>query len=194
MTGANDGRVTRLLHDVGGGCEEARQQLWQIVYDELRRMAHNEAAAEPAGPHLQTTALVHEAYVRLLDTDGRHAAWDNRRHFFGAAAEAMRRILVDDARRRKRLKRGGGRIELPLEEEPACSTQDPADLLAIDEALAKLESRAPRQAEVVKLRYFVGMTVDEAASAMGVSPRTVDFDWRLARAWLHRELAGSDLP
>jgi RNA polymerase sigma factor (TIGR02999 family) len=178
--------ITQLLAAVGQGDAGAQDQLWAAIYNELRQLAHHQLRPEPIGPSLQTTVLVHEAYLRLLGdakTD-----WANRRHFFAAAAQAMRRIRVDDARKRNSLKRGGGHAP-ELHAEPAAAASDDADLLALDEALKKLEQDAPRQAEIVMLRYFAGLNVDETAQALDVSPRTVDTDWRLARAWLHRELS-----
>ena len=182
--------LTQLLTAAGEGEESAREQLWGLIYDELRRMAHRQMADEAPGRTLQTTALIHEAYLRL--GAGQNIQWADRRHFFAAAAEAMRRIRVDDARKRGALKRGGGRPPLHLEEEPAVFDQDPTEVLAIDEALEKLKRSAPRQADVVKLRYFAGLTVDETADALEISRRTVDLEWRLARAWLHRELKEID--
>ena len=147
-------------------------------------------ASEAANHTLQTTAVINEAYLRLVG-DG-NIRWASRRHFFGAAAKAMRRILVDDARRRNRLKRGGGEKAAALTDEPGVLDKDPAMTLAIDEALAKLEESDARKAEVVTLKYFGGLTVDEIAQALGIAPRTVDFEWRFARAWLHRELSKGD--
>jgi RNA polymerase sigma factor (TIGR02999 family) len=173
---------------VNGGDASARDRLWSLIYDELRGIAQHQMAAESPGRTLQPTALVHEAFMRLMGDDS--SQWTNRRHFFAAAAEAMRRIRVDDARKRKRLKRGGGRAAEPIREEPPVFDQDPAEVLAIGEALDELEQTAPRKAQVVKLRYFAGLSVDDCAGALDVSPRTVDKDWAFARAWLHRRLSG----
>lgn len=189
MTTSHKGPVTQLLVAVGRGDAGAREELWTVIYEELRAMARRQLAAE-AGGTLQPTTLVHEAYLRLTaDEDVR---WENRRHFFAAAAQAMRRIRIDDARKRKRLKRGGGAKPGPLQEAPPVFDQDPTEVLAVDEALTRLEREAPRKAEVVMLRYFVGLTVDETAEALGLSPKTVDNDWRIARAWLHGELSKGD--
>jgi RNA polymerase sigma factor (TIGR02999 family) len=182
--------LTQLLVAAGAGESSAHEKLWSAVYDELHRLASQQMAAEAAGRTLQPTALVHEAYLRLIG-DG-DASWASRRHFFAAAAKAMRRIRLDDARRRNRLKRGGGRQREPLGDRPALFDDDPADVLAVDEALRRLEQMDPRKTEVVNLRYFAGLTVDETAQAMGLGPRTVDKEWRLARAWLYRELTRGD--
>ena len=181
--------VTQLLAAASAGDATAQDRLWATVYDELRRLAHGQLAHDACGVALQTTVLVHEAYLRLLGPEGNPANWENRRHFFAAAAEAMRRIRVDDARTRKRLKRGGGQAPQPLIDEAGADGGDPDELLAIDDALNKLAALDARKAEVVKLRFFAGLSVDETANALGVSPRTVDNEWRFARAWLHRELS-----
>ncbi len=186
-------QVTQLLDAVAQGGSEAVEKLWSAVYDELRRMAESRMAKELPGRTLQPTALVNEAYLRLVG-DGR-VHWKNRRYFFAAAANAMRQILVDDARRRKRLKRGGGAKQGELLDWcPPAIEQDPGELLAINEAMEQLAQEEPRLAEVVGLRYFVGLTIDETAETLGVSPRTVDLDWRIARAWLHRALSGDNKP
>ncbi|MCK4658823.1 MAG: sigma-70 family RNA polymerase sigma factor [Phycisphaerae bacterium] len=178
--------ITRLLAAVGRGDAAAHNKLWALVYDELHRLAQHQMAHEAPGRTLQPTSLVHEAYLRL--TADEDLQWANRRHFFATAANAMRRIRVDDARKRNRLKRGGGRQRIPLDEDPPAFDQDPAEVLAINEALEKLKQKDPRKAEVVTLRYFAGLTIDETADALGLSPRSVDSDWRFARAWLRREL------
>lgn len=185
--------VTQLLDAVAQGQPAAMEKLWSAVYDELRRMAETRMAKELPGRTLQATALVNEAYLRLVG-DGR-VHWKNRRYFFAAAANAMRQILVDDARRRKRLKRGGGAKQGELLDwSPPAIEQDPGELLAINEAMEQLAQEEPRMAEVVGLRYFVGLTIDETAEALGVSARTVDLDWRIARAWLHRALSEDKKP
>jgi RNA polymerase sigma factor (TIGR02999 family) len=191
------GAVTRLLLAAENGDTEARRRLWFIVYDELRRVAHAQLArGRPAGlapkrpiDGLQTTAIVHEAFLRLCGSDGVTLA--SRRHFFAAAAEAMRCILVDDVRRRGRLKRGGGRARAVLYEAEVASRPgaEPLDLLALDEALRKLEQQAPRAAAVVKHRFYAGLGVEETAALLEVSPRTVNLDWLFARVWLHREMS-----
>jgi RNA polymerase sigma factor (sigma-70 family) len=262
-----DHLITRLLAAVGRGDAAARERLWALIYDELRAIARGQLARERAGHTLQPTALVHEAYLRLMgssadgvvercdggrtdagpqhDTDGAVESDDgpppdaesgaasslagngtpaagspagvfaNRRHFFSAAARAMRCIRIDDARKRNRQKRGGGRGSgasvgpwVPASagattpggesgraagtEEPAVFDQDHAEVLAVDEALTRLETEHPRLAEMVTLHYFAGLTLSETAAAMGLSARTVDNHWRYARAWLHRELSKGD--
>lgn len=182
--------LTQLLAAAGAGDASAHEKLWSAVYDELHSLAQRQMAAEAAGRTLHPTALVHEAYLRLIG--GGDATWASRRHFFAAAAKAMRRIRLDDARRRNRLKRGGGKQREPLGEGPALFDDDPAEVLAVDEALSKLERVDHRKAEVVKLRYFAGLTVDETAQALDLGSRTVDKEWRLARAWLYRELRKGD--
>lgn len=186
MIDPNRHPITELLDAVGSGDGAARQRLWDAVYAELRRMTGGQMARDAVGRTLQPTTLVHECYFRLF-ADGK-GQFANRRHFFAAAANAMRRIRIDDARHRKRLKRDGGRrVELDADT-PAGEERDPATELAVDEALAKLEQRDPRKAEIVTMRFFADMTINEIAAVLEVSPRTVDNEWRFARAWLHREL------
>jgi len=156
----------------------------------VHRLARAQLAQEGSVCSLQPTILVHEAYLKLLG-DGR-VEWTSRRHFFGAAAKAMRRILVDDARSRGRLKRGSGKTPEPLPDEQAGPEEPLVELLAISEAMEKLDKDDPSRAEIVMLRYFAGLSVDETAAALGVAPRTVDTGWRFARAWLHRELSKGD--
>lgn len=178
------GDVTRLLRAVQAGESGAVEQLYELVYVELRRMAGAKVAREsPAGP--QATSLVHEAYLRLLGTS---AGFENRAHFFGAAAEAMRRILVDQARERHARKRGAGHAALPLEEGMAAGKPLDVEILDVDRALSRLEERDAQMARVVKLRFFAGMTVQEVAEALALSPRSVDRSWASARAWLQREI------
>jgi RNA polymerase sigma factor (TIGR02999 family) len=161
-----------------------------VVYDELRRLARRQMADE-AGPRtLQPTALVHEAYLRLQA--GENVEWANRRHFFFFAAQIMREIRIDDARKRKRLKRGGGERPCELRDDPAIFDDDPAEVLAVDEALERLDAVDPRKAQVVKLRYFAGLSIEECAETLGVSQRSVNGDWYYAKAWLHRELSKGD--
>lgn len=201
--------VTQVLQAVGAGDLAARQRLWEIVYQELKAMAAARLAGERPGG-VQATTLVHEAYLRLFGGDNGH--YTSRRHFFGAAAQAMRRILVDHARRRGAVKRGGAghrliagatsgesgatqseahRLEAGATGfEPATFDGDPAMMLALEEALGRLEALHPRAAEVVHLRFFAGLTVDQTAEMMELAPRTVDSEWRMARAWLHRALGG----
>lgn len=179
--------VTRILDAIQQGDAHASEQLLPLVYDELRKLAAQKMAREKPGLTLQATALVHEAYVRLVDDEtARH--WDSRGHFFAAAAEAMRRILVDAARRRGTEKRGGqlGRIDLPEVAEP--TTDEPVDLLALDEALTRLEALHPEKAQVVKLRFFAGCTLEETAQAIGIARATAQRHWAFARAWLFGQL------
>jgi len=190
MASTNTGSVTQLLFAAGKGDATAANRLWSAVYDELHRLARGQLAREGRGCALDSTSLVHEAYLRLVGSEP--VEWENRRHFFGAAARAMRQIRVDDARKRGRVKRGGEHRPSPLNAEPPIFSDDPTEVLAVDEALKTLEQTAPRQAQVVMLRYFAGLSVDETAAAMNISPRTVDAEWRFARAWLHREFSKGD--
>ena len=179
--------LTRLLGEAGTGDRDAAARLLPLVYDELRALAARKMRQEQAGHTLQATALVHEAYVRLVGDQGggaEAARWDGRWHFFAAAAEAMRRILVDRARRRDRVKRGGGRRRLSLDQMELTVDEPPDDLLALDEALEALATEHPEKAQLVKLRYFAGLTTEQAAEALGVSVRTAGRDWAYARAWL----------
>jgi len=175
--------VTRILSAIEQGDPYASEQLLPLVYEELRNLAAQRLAQEKPGQTLQATALVHEAYLRLVDTD-REQHWNSRGHFFAAAAEAMRRILVNRARAKGRLKRGGGRQRIDLEniDDPATASDD--DLLDLDDALARLAGAYPECAELVKLRFFAGMTLEEAAAALGLPRRTADRQWAFARAWL----------
>jgi len=175
--------VTQLLEAVAAGNRQAADALLPLVYDELRRLAAVRMASEPAGRTLQPTALVHEAYIRLVGQKP-DQRWDGRGHFFAAAAEAMRRILIDSARHRKTEKRGGGRVREPLDPDAAHSPGPNDELLAIDEALDRLAVIEPQVAELVKLRYFAGLTIPEAAAVLSISPRTADSWWAYARAWL----------
>jgi RNA polymerase sigma factor (TIGR02999 family) len=181
--------VTQLLCEIEHGDKSAPEQLLPLVYDELRKLAAAKLSHEKPGQTLQATALVHEAYVRLVDAD-KAALWKSRGHFFGAAAQAMRRILVENARRKGRVKHGGdlGRNDFDVAQiaAPAAS----GDLLALDEALGRLASHDPQSAELVQLRYFAGLTNHQAAEILGVSPRKADFIWSYARAWLRREIEG----
>jgi RNA polymerase sigma factor (TIGR02999 family) len=182
--------VTRILSAIEQGDPHAAEQLLPLVYDELRKLAAHKMAREKPGQTLDATALVHEAYLRLVGKDDGHKHWDSRGHFFAAAAEAMRRILVENARRKKSRKRGGGRARLDLEDvQPAVPESDP-DLLALDEALTKLAAKDKVKADLVQLRYFAGMTSAEAAAILGISKATADRYWAYARAWLHQEIIG----
>jgi RNA polymerase sigma factor (TIGR02999 family) len=178
--------VTRILSAIEQGDPSAAEQLLPLVYDELRKLATQRLAQETPGQTLQATALVHEAYLRLVSHGA--GAWDNRRHFFAAAAEAMRRILVEQARRKRRARHGGGKHRVDLDE--ACSlVPAPSDnLLALDEALSRLATLNPARAEVVKLRFFAGLTMPEVAQALGISLPTAERYWTSARTWLFAEL------
>lgn len=224
--------ITQLLHAMGDGDKNASEELMAIVYDELHRLALSKLAQESPGHTLQPTALVHEAYMRLLPAtreDGRHGdrdndtartsdttnredsvvsaekaagseesacaandpklpSWQSRAHFFGAAAEAMRRVLIDSARKKRRLKRGGDRNRVDLSDAEIAIPEDSVDLLALDEALSRLEDTDPSKAQVVKLRYFAGLSLEETAAALDISVPTVHRKWRFARAWLKREM------
>ncbi len=176
--------VTHILSAIEQGDPKAADQLLPLVYDELRQLAAEKLANEQPGQTLQATALVHEAYLRLLGAK-QTLDWDGRRHFFAAAAEAMRRILVDRARHKQSRKAGGGRRRLDLDDvEPALEEANGDRLLALDEALRQLEAEDPRKAELVKLRYFAGLTAEQAAAALGVSSSTAEKDWAYARSWL----------
>jgi RNA polymerase sigma factor (TIGR02999 family) len=180
--------VTRVLSAIEEGDPNAAEQLLPLVYEELRRLAARRLAREKPGQTLQSTALVHEAYVRLVDAD-KAQHWNSRGHFFAAAAEAMRRILVERARSKRRVKRGGGAQQLELDEQ-LLATDDRADeLLAVHEALEQLERHDPQAAALVKLRYFAGLEHQEAAELLGLSRRAADRLWLLARTWLYRALA-----
>lgn len=182
--------VTRILAALREGEPRAADELLPVVYEELRGIARRGLAGERAGQTLQATALVHEAWLRLGGGDSAAQDWENRRHFFAAAAQAMRRILVDRARRRGRDKRGGGRRRVDLSESVAVEAEPSLDLVALDAALEELETHDERKFKVVMLRYFTGLSIEETAEALEVSPATVKTDWSYARAWLHRELAG----
>jgi RNA polymerase sigma factor (TIGR02999 family) len=188
--------VTHILSQIDSGNPQAAEQLLPLVYDELRKLAAARLAHEKPGQTLQATALVHEAYLRLIGQDSgarsqESGKWNSHGHFFGAAAEAMRRILVESARRKARVKHGGEweRQEIELGELLAADISD--DLLALDEALDLLAASDGQAAHLVKLRYFAGLTIPQAAEVLGVSPRKADLLWSFARAWLRREIEGS---
>lgn len=181
--------VTQVLVAIDRGDPRAAEDLLPLVYEELRRLAAARMAHEKAGQTLSATALVHEAWLRLVKP-GQEIKWDGRGHFFAAAAEAMRRILIDRARHRNSLKAGGGQARLDVNEIEIAEQEGEVDLLALDEALQKLERKHPRKAQLVKLRYFAGLTVTEAAEALGVSVSTAENDWAYARGWLKLELDG----
>jgi RNA polymerase sigma factor (TIGR02999 family) len=184
-------QVTHILSAIQQGDPHASEQLLPLVYDELRKLASARMAAEAPGQTLQPTALVHEAYLRLVDVE-KAGRWDSRGHFFAAAAEAMRRILVERARRRQREKRGGGAEHVDVAElEIAAPLGNEAEALAVHEALDRLAAQDARKAEVVKLRYFVGLSFEETAEVLRISVPTAKRDWAYARAWLHQEI-GAD--
>ena len=179
--------VTRILGAIERGDPSAAEQLLPLVYDELRKLAAQKMAREAPGQTLQATALVHEAYLRLVDEAAvRH--WDSRGHFFAAAAEAMRRILVEAARRKQAAKHGGGRQRQELDAEAIAAPEPELDLLALDAALGRLAEHDPLKAKLVELRYFAGLTGDQAAAVLDLSPSTADRQWVYTRAWLRREL------
>jgi RNA polymerase sigma factor (TIGR02999 family) len=182
--------VTHILSAIEEGDPHAAEQLLPLVYGELRKLAAQRLSREKPGQTLEATALVHEAYLRLVDVE-RAAQWDSRGHFFAAAAEAMRRILVDRARERGRAKRGGKFKKLDIDAIDLATTAAPDQLLAIDEAIEKLAHDDPPAARLVELRYFAGLTVEEAGKAIGISTATAYRHWNYARAWLHNELRGA---
>jgi RNA polymerase sigma factor (TIGR02999 family) len=181
--------VTRILEQINQGDPSAADQLLPLVYDELRQLAAQRLAQESPGQTLQATALVHEAYLRLVGGET-HQRWDSRRHFFAAAAEAMRRILVENARRKQSAKHGGRRARLDLNEALVVGDEPRHDLLDLDEVLDRLAAADARAAELVKLRFFAGLTGDQAAEILGVAPRSADLLWAYARAWLFDQLQG----
>ena len=182
--------VTRLLEAAGTGDRAAFEALYRAVYEELRRMAQASMRRENAGHTLQPTALVNEVYLRLAPAG---ASWESRRHFFGAAAEAMRRVLVDHARRRAADKRGAGyeRITLTDSGHDVAAPEEGIDVLQIDAALTDLSAESPRLAELVRLRFFAGLSIDDAARALEISPATAKRDWAFARAWLHKRMSAA---
>jgi RNA polymerase sigma factor (TIGR02999 family) len=182
--------VTVLLARAHGGDRQATDQLFPIVYDELRALAERFMREESKAKTMQATALVHEAYMRLVGPN--QTPWENRAHFFGAAARAIRRILTDHARERNRLKRGGGASAVPLDEALVVTqAAESFDFVGLDAALARLAALDEQKARVVELRFFAGLTVEQTALALGVSPSTVARDWQFARVWLHRELGNA---
>ena len=183
--------VTRVLSQIEAGDAAAAEQLLPLVYDELRKLAAVRLAQEKPGQTLQATALVHEAYVRLIGTPNGHQ-WDHRGHFFAAAAEAMRRILVDRARRKAAAKRGGDLTRVELEPDLAVAHEVQEDLVALDAALDRFSAEYQVQAELVKLRYFGGLSLPDAAAALGLSERTAGRQWAFARAWLRRAVEGAE--
>ena len=187
MTGVQTCALPIFLSAIAQGDPAAASQLLPLVYDELRKLAARKLALEKPGQTLEATALVHEAYLRLVDVDDAQS-WNSRGHFFAAAAEAMRRILVENARRKQSLKRGGACRRLDLDEAAACGEGPAEELLALDEALDQLAGVDPQAAGLVKLRYFAGLTTEQAAEALGLPARTAYRTWAFARAWLYRRL------
>ena len=185
------GDVTQILAKIESGDQQASKELLPLVYDELRKLAAYRMSAERPDNTLQATALVHEAYLRLVGKDDAQQ-WNSRGHFFSAAAEAMRRILIDRARHKETVRSGGSAQRVPLDEvEPAWESSG-VDLLALNEALLQLERDDPRKAELVKLRFFAGLSVREAAKALGIAPSTAIADWAYAKGWLRLQMAGED--
>lgn len=180
--------VTSILSAFEQGDPQAGAELLPLVYDELRRLAAAKLAQERPGQTLEATALVHEAYLRLVGDKG-GPTWDSRRHFFAAAAEAMRRILVENARRKNSGKHGGGRVRQDVDVAQLAAPAPSVDLLALDEALSRLALKDRAKANLVQLRFFTGLTLDEAAQVLGISPATADRNWAYARAWLHQEIS-----
>jgi RNA polymerase sigma factor (TIGR02999 family) len=183
--------VTQLLNHASGGSPQAAAKLLPLVYDELRALAARKMNQERADHTLQATALVHEAYLRVVG-GGNAEHWDGRWHFFAAAAQAMRRILVENARQRRRLKRGGGAQRIDLDGLNVTVDEPPDDVLALDEALAEFAKEHPSEAQLVQLRYFAGLTRDQAAQALNISPATASRDWAFARAWLYKRITESE--
>jgi len=182
------GEVTGLLAELRSGNKEALTKLIPLVYDELHRLAEHYMRNERVGHTLQPTALINEAYMRLASAE--KADWQHRAHFVAVAAGTMRRVLIDHARKRKAAKRGGEQAALPLEDNlEFLSEERPEELIALDEALTRLQELDPRQSQVVELRFFGGLTVEETAEVLGISPKTVKRDWAVARAWLHGEMS-----
>jgi len=184
------GNVTQFIQELRDGDDRAADRLLTAVYDELRRLAARKLDQERPGQTLQATALVHEAYLRLLGVEAGH--WENSVHFFAAAAEAMRRILVESARRKARLKHGGGFHKHEVDEADAIVVSDPTDLVALDEALERLTREDKVKADLVKLRYFAGLTVEQAGRVLGISRATADRYWTFARTWLFKEMSTGD--
>jgi len=182
--------ITRILQAVETGDTSAAEQLLPLAYDELRRIAASKMANQRAGHTLQPTALVHEAYLRLLGADGKPARWNSRGHFFVAAAEAMRRILIESIRRKQALKRGGDLVRTSWHEAEYQTELPSESILAVHEALGALQESHPELARVVLLRYFAGFTIEETAASLDTSESTVERQWRTARAWLQREIGG----
>jgi RNA polymerase sigma factor (TIGR02999 family) len=190
MATADSTQVTRLVNEIAAGDRKAGERLFVVLYDAFHALAARYLKGERPGHTLSPTALVHEVYLKLIDQS--RVNWQGRTHFLAVGAQVMRRILVDHARGRKRVKRGGGRIRIQLAEGLALSVQRDEDVLAVDEALAKLAKIDPRQATIVELRFFGGLSVAEVAEFLGLSKRTIEGEWTVARAWLRRELSGDE--
>lgn len=186
--------ITRILSSIDQGDPQAADRLLPLVYEELRKLAAARLHQEQPGQTLQATALVHEAWLRLVNVDGVPSNWNGRGHFFGAAAEAMRRILVEQARRKKRIKHGGDMDRVELVDVPAPTVKATYDVLELDEALLKLEQLEPDKAKLVKLRYYAGLSNEEAAAALGISPATANRYWAYSRAWLFGEIRRQESP
>jgi RNA polymerase sigma factor (TIGR02999 family) len=185
--------ITQILQAIEQGQAQATDELFALVYEQLRRLAAQQLAQEKPGQTLDATGLVHEAYLRLVGGDAstpREPQWQNQRHFFAAAAEAMRRILIENARRKQSAKRGGGRARQEFEDGLLVTSEPPEEILALDEALQRFSEIDPIKAELVKLRYFGGLTAEEAAGALGISSTTADRYWAYARAWLYQQIHG----
>jgi RNA polymerase sigma factor (TIGR02999 family) len=190
---SDDGDRSRVPEDIRRGEKLSAEELLPQVYERLRSLARSRMAREAPGHTLQPTVLVHEAYLRLVgDADPAAQEWNGRGHFFGAAARAMRRILVEQARRKARIKHGGDRERVELDDAVVAIQPPDGDVLAVDEAVKRLEARDPRKGRIVELRYFAGLTVEETADAMGLSIGTVEREWRFVKAWLQEELARRD--
>ena len=187
---ASDADITQLLIRARGGDRRATDRLLPLVYDRLRALAQELMQQERPGHTLQATALVHEAYLKLVDQQ--RAQWQDRAHFFAVAAQAIRRILVDHARGHGRAKRGGGRARLTLNEELAATYDEVVDVAALDEALTQLAQSHPQHARITEMRFFAGLTIEESAAVLGMSTRTVNRHWRYARAWLYKALSGDE--
>jgi RNA polymerase sigma factor (TIGR02999 family) len=187
MQAQGDVTVTRLLVQWTEGNKQAMEELLPLVYDELRRLARSYLQRERVGHTLQSTALVHEAYLRLID---QNVSWQSRAHFFGIAAQMMRRILVDHARTRNAAKRGDGACQVPLDESLIADEGRDVNVLALDQALNKLSALDPQQSQIVELRFFGGLSIDDTSEVLKISPATVKRDWAMAKAWLFREMQG----
>jgi RNA polymerase sigma-70 factor (ECF subfamily) len=190
MQSGHVSQVTRILKDLKEGDRSASQRLWQAVYDEFRTLAAGYLGRERKGHTLQPTALVNEAYLKLVNQDG--VDWKGRTHFFAVGAQAMRRILVDYARQHQAAKRGGGQQRITLDEGLLVDSPHEEDLLALEDAMTKLAELDPKQAKMVELRFFGGLTVAEVAEVMEMSKRSVEREWTMVRAWLRRELSGKE--